>query len=229
MFVVKDSLRTGQTRESAEAQGDLASEPEWIDGRFVCMLGCHHCKGEIALAGKYRWQDERHCDPIQGEVGDYAKYFTPLFFSEAPHVISIPQDAPNDVREKLLDSFRLYWHDPESSANRVRSALELLLTAQGVNRTVSGKRGSHLKLHHRIERYASKRPDLADPLLAVKWLGNAGSHATPLSRDDVLDGYEIMEHVLDELYVRRARRVGALSREINRRKGPRSSRPHPGS
>lgn len=221
MFVVKGSLRTGQTRESAEGQEHLASEPEWIDGRFVCMLGCHHCKGEIALAGKYRYQEDRDPSEIEREGDPYVSYFTPLFFSEAPHVIRIPEAAPNEVREKLADSFRLYWHDPESAANRVRSALELLLTAQGVNRTVSGKRGKRLTLHERVKRYESKRSDIAGHLLAVKWLGNAGSHPSPISHDDVLDGYEIMEHVLDELYVGRARRVGALSRAINRRKGPR--------
>jgi uncharacterized small protein (DUF1192 family) len=60
--------------------------------------------------------------------------------------------------------------------------------------------------------------------MAVKWLGNAGSHAAPLTADDVLDGFEILEHALDKLYSERDERVGALTRAINRRKAPRSRR-----
>ena len=230
LLIVHDSLRTGQTRESADGQDHLASEPEWIDGRFVCLPGCHHCKGEIALAGKYRVQDDRYFDEVHGESGDYERYYTPLFFSDSPHLIRIPSGAPEDVREELIASFRLYWSDPESAANRIRSALELLLTAQRVNRTTgrikkNGKR-EFLSLHNRIQRFAAKRASLAQNLLAVKWLGNAGSHANPITRDDVLDGYEIMEYVLDEVFANRSRKVGALTRAINRRRGPRSPRRH---
>jgi hypothetical protein len=228
LFIVPNSLRTGQTRTSADGQQHEASEPEWVDGRFACMVACHHCTGAIAVAGKFRFQDDRFHDEVLGESGDYERYFSPSFFSEPPNIIQIPEETPDRIRERLVESFRLYWNDPESALNRIRSALELLLTAQRVNRTAGrGKgrpRGRFLTLHDRIQKYSLQRPDLAEPLLAAKWLGNAGSHATIISRNDVLDAYELLEHVLDELYVRRSHRVGALSRAINRRRGPRSAR-----
>ena len=228
LAIVDGSLQTGQTTESVEAQQHPASEPEWIEGRFVCLFGCRHCGGEIAVAGTYRFQDDRYLDEVMGEQGDYEKYFRPLFFSEPPRMIAIPEATPDEVKDELLASFRLYWVDPDSTANKIRSSVERLLTAQRVNRTTGRKRtkGSRkfLTLDHRIKRFAEKKPDLADHLLAVKWLGNVGSHSGSISQDDLLDSYEIIEYVLAELYLTRSKRVGAISRAINRRKGPRSRR-----
>ena len=79
-----------------------------------------------------------------------------------------------------------------------------------------------LSLHARIDLFRQTNPDLADALMAVKWIGNAGSHSRPIMREDLLDGYELMEHVLDELFVQREKRIARLSRQINRRKRPRS-------
>ena len=56
------------------------------------------------------------------------------------------------------------------------------------------------------------------PLL---WLGNAGSHeGTELSNNDVLDAYEIMEHLLAEIYNNKGARLAALAKKVNRNKGP---------
>ncbi|MCP5057869.1 MAG: DUF4145 domain-containing protein [bacterium] len=43
----------------------------------------------------------------------------------------------------------------------------------------------------------------SDHLHAIRWVGNEASHAPSLSRDDVLDGLEITEAVLDELFVQK--------------------------
>src|ERR1700674_4753957 len=69
LAVQEGTLHDGQTGASAEAQGHGASEPEWIDGRFACMLVCGNCRAEIALAGSYRVQDDRHLDEAAGETG----------------------------------------------------------------------------------------------------------------------------------------------------------------
>jgi hypothetical protein len=227
LSIADGTLHDGQTRQSRVDQQHLASDPEWIDGRFACLFKCPHCNADIAVAGTYRVRDDRYHDEVLGESGDYAPHYIPLFFSEAPHIISLPPAAPEEVKEELLKAFRLFWSDPESCANRIRSSLEKLLTAHRIQRTTGrtakGRR-QFLKLHERIERFRRKRPELANQMMAVKWLGNAGSHSSPISAEDVLDGFDLMEYVLDELYVRRAHRIGAITRAINRRKGPRSRR-----
>lgn len=225
LVLARDSLKHGQTAESLRAQTEDAFEPEWTEGRFSCMFACPACEGQLAVAGAYRVQDDRYYDPVAGEAGDYQLYFRPQFFSDAIPIVTLPHGTPAPVADSLRISFGLYWSDPESAANRVRKAVEQLLTALRIPRTTGrghAKKRSFLTLHQRIERLRAIEPDLADKLLAVKWLGNAGSHVANLHEDDVLDGYEILSYVLDELYQRRRDHVGRLSREINRRKGPRS-------
>ena len=89
---------------------------------------------------------------------------------------------------------------------------------------IAGRKRSFLTLHARLDRFKAKNGELGAALMAVKWLGNAASHSSSLTRDDVLDGFEILEHVLDEPYSQREARVRSLSSEINRRKAPRSRR-----
>lgn len=47
---------------------------------------------------------------------------------------------------------------------------------------------------------ALKDPENAEMPLTVKWLGNSGSHAGELTRDDVLDAFDLIDLVLVNLY-----------------------------
>lgn len=221
------TLAEGETSASRSQFNHPAWEPEWIDGRFTCVAFCPDCETRIAVAGKYRVKDERYLDQVHGESGDFVNYYRPLFFSEAPRIITLPKNTPAAVATNVEASFQQFWLDASACANRIRSAVEELLTSQRVPRTtgrVPGKRRKFLTLHARIEKFQGARPALADKLMAIKWLGNAGSHLSPISSDDLLDAYEILRYVLDHLYVDQERRVGALTREINRRRAPRSRR-----
>jgi hypothetical protein len=61
-------------------------------------------------------------------------------------------------------------------------------------------------------------------MMAVKWIGNAGSHAKPVTREDLLDGYEMIEHLLDQIYIQPGKKLASLAKQINRSKKPRSAR-----
>jgi hypothetical protein len=140
-------------------------------------------------------------------------------------MIEIPKAVPADVREQLIKSFQLFWSDVESCANRIRASVERLLKHQRIKAKKlarSGKRVS-LSLHERIQLFEAKDKGLAENLMAVKWLGNAGSHTSPIQADDLLDGYEIMEHVLAEIYTLRTKNVTRLSKKINRTRKPLSA------
>lgn len=78
-----------------------------------------------------------------------------------------------------------------------------------------------LNLHSRINLLPEKYGELKELLLAIKWLGNAGSHAdSPISIDDVMDAYQLIDHVLQELYVQKGKKAKALAKLINKKKGP---------
>lgn len=224
--ILPKTVAEGETRESLQAHDEEAWEPEWIDGRFSLLASCDECKGAVGVIGRYRITDDRYLSPSGELVDEWGHHYTPLWFSDAPAIIPIPEKTPADVSSEISASFQVYWGDRASCANRIRSAVECLLTHERVPKTSKNAQGkrSFLSLHRRIELFEAKQSDLANKLMAIKWVGNAGSHSSALTADDLLDGYEILGFVLEEMFVRRSEHVARLARTINRRRAPRSKR-----
>jgi hypothetical protein len=75
-----------------------------------------------------------------------------------------------------------------------------------------------LPLDARINVLRGSRPglrELCDRLLAVKHLGNAGSHPGEVERSDVFDGLDILEHVLVERFENPHGQMARVVKEIN--------------
>lgn len=91
-----------------------------------------------------------------------------------------------------------------------------MLTDLGVPSSTVNKQGREVRiaLHDRIEMFRVTNPDAAELLSAVKLLGNVGSHGDELAKGDLLDAYEVIEHVIDTLYSTRAARVAELASEL---------------
>ena len=94
---------------------------------------------------------------------------------------------------------------------------------QGILRkTVGGGKIRDVSLHNRIENFRSAKPQYADAaglLLAVKWIGNVGSHDDRLQISDVLDGIEILDYTLALVYDDTADEIKKKAAEITARKG----------
>lgn len=195
-------------------------EPDWNEYTYSCLLQCSNnkCKEIVSNVGK-------------GYVTEYVDYneryltdhFEPKFFYPHLKIIKIPKDTPESVTEALNKSFELFFCSPSAASNHVRSALELLLTELKVKRFAISKKGKRqiINLHDRIELLPDKYKEFKDLFLAIKWLGNVGSHNTRLLKpDDVMDAYEIVENLLAEIYDRRTSKVKSLAKKINTTKGP---------
>ena len=145
----------------------------------------------------------------------YALY-TPLAFAEAPPVIRVCEGCPESVSAELDRSFALYWMDRRSCATAIRSAVELLLDERSIPRKVERKpeRYSRLPLHDRIVRFRENDPEPAKLLLAIKVIGNVGTHGEDIAFNDLLTGYEILDHVIDLIYSGRAARISGLADEV---------------
>jgi hypothetical protein len=155
---------------------------------------------------------------------EYEEVLYPTFVDPPLHFFSLPKRCPPAVSVELTACFRLVWMDVNAAANRVRAAVERLMDHLKIPTKRKNKNGKfdRLSLHKRIEEFRKKEPVLGDALLAVKWLGNSGSHGNELRREDLFDAFKILDHVLDVVLVQRGRAVAKLAREINKRKGPRS-------
>jgi hypothetical protein len=214
-----------EPRWSDELHADDAWEPDWITNRFSATLTCGNSAcGEVSVVSGSASVADRQFEDHSGWNQEYVDWFTPEWFHPAPPVFRIPSQCPTAIGRELERAFALLWYDPPSSANHMRSAVEALLDDRRVQKRVLNGKGKYqrLNLHDRIGKYHSAA---SEPLLAIKWLGNAGSHLdfARVTRADVLDGLYIFEHVIELTFVKKATHVMKLARSINRTRGPRRS------
>ncbi len=208
---------------SADAHSHEAWEPDWIEGVFAIPLQCQSsdCREFVIVSGE-AFMDFDFEETPRGPQPCYVPAYRPKFFTSAPAIIQVPENVPEEIKAILREAFGLYWSDPSVCLNKLRNCVEAILDDKRVPKSSSksGKR-TPLKLHHRIERYGSTQRDIADTLMALKWLGNIGSHATKndLSDDDILDAFDIVEHALDEIYLQNQKKLRRKIRRINNSKG----------
>ncbi len=179
-----ESLHALATAESIRQQDHPAWDADWSKLRFSAMLKCnnHACMESATIAGKGRVEMVQTSDHDY----DYVEFYTPEFFKPSPTLILIPKECPGEVIDQLQQAFVASWGDASASANHIRMAVERLLDHIKQPRTRISPKGKRelLSLHKRIEGLASRDKQLSDSLLAVKWLGNAGSHSDSLSREE---------------------------------------------
>lgn len=227
--LLKESLKHEEVASESWIRGD--GESGHTEYAFVAIFVCKNeqCKERVVTCGRgylsvnrvYNEYEEVLYDRDGEEMYSRTDWFLPEYFYPCLKIFRIPPRCPDAVTNKILDSFKVFFCDPASSANHVRKCVENILTDKGVKRfeTKNGRR-IFINLHNRINLYHSKEREIVEYLLAIKWLGNVASHIGVITRDDVLDAYEILETVLDNLYVGHAKNVRKKVKLVNRRKGP---------
>jgi hypothetical protein len=219
-----------ETPESL-AQGDDPSwEADWILERFGGVLRCsdNDCGELVAVAGEGRYEetDPRVCDDPSVQA---TAVLHPRFVFPAPRLTPDLTAMPTELLSLLRRCDELFWSDYAGCMNAIRVALEAALTHLKVRRYVTSKgakgRRVRLPLHQRLEAFAKKHPELRDKLMALKHVGNAGSHAGhPLDREDVLIALELLGNVLEYVYEGSNKRLAGVAKQIVKAKGPLSRR-----
>lgn len=92
----------------------------------------------------------------------YASHFQIRAVWPPPVVIALPGGTPDQVRALVTSASSVLWLDPSSSANRLRTSIEHLLTAQKANRqrVTQNKKVHRYKLHERIDLFRKKNDTL---------------------------------------------------------------------
>lgn len=224
LSLIPKSLIFKETASSRESHSDDSWEPEFTTYAFCAWLKCGHasCPQEVVVSGWGGLTAEFDSEEGMG----WAEVFQPLFCWPMPEIFELPANWPDKVTAELRAAFSLFWSDQAAAAGRVRAALERLLDKLGVQKRRKVKNGkfSDLTLHQRIELFHKGEPAIGTQLMALKWLGNTGSHEGAISRDDLLDAFEILEHALGELIEQRTRKVAALAKRLTEKHGPRRRR-----
>ena len=227
MRLQKESLVTNETPMSKRNRRHEDWDPTLIEEMFTARLRCSNsaCISEVAIAGVGGLEEVYDADE-HGSFTLEPRYY-PRFAWPPLSVISIPKRTPKSVRGELIRAFALYWADPGAAAGRVRVSLELLLDALGVQRRKRNVNGrlADLSLHQRLLILGKAEPEAGAQLMAVKWLGNSGSHGSDVSKADLLDALELVEHALAELVEKRSKRMAELAGKLARKHAPPKRRP----
>lgn len=209
--LIPNSLISKETTESKRNRDEPDWEPDSIEYIFSAWLKCNTCDQEAAISGKSSW--------TQDEDGHLVTIYLPLFCYPMPDIMVISTTWPKPIIKELRTSFLHFWADRSAAANRLRVAIERLMDHYRVKKYFVNKRGDNREysLHQRIGFFSERHPNIGKLLLSIKWLGNTGSHDSDISVDDLLDGYEIIEHALGELIDKRLTKLETKAKKLIRK------------
>ncbi|MDO7853586.1 DUF4145 domain-containing protein [Hymenobacter convexus] len=232
----KESLKGDKSNfksfESIQSKYERANdnwEPDWIEGIFCGLLKCSNvrCKEQVVVSGRMAVEDFYDLDEeMQSHYNTEVLY--PLFFVPAVPLFRVSKDVPKQIAAAVTEVFSVFWHDKSSCGNKIRRVIELIVDDKKVTKTYIDKKRKRREytLHARIELFGKRgktaqEQKSAELLMAIKWIGNSGSHSNVvLQQNDILDGLEILSHVLELLYDKEHLRIYKLSKEYIKSKGP---------
>ena len=194
-------------------------EPEWINGLFQTQLLCSEssCKSHYLAMGNYRLDQLSRRQPNGAEYQEILV----LLAAQPSFPISdrLPGETPDLVHERIKEAAKVIWLDPNAAGNRLRLAVEELLTDQGIAKYGPKGTTDYIKTDVRIKKFEEVQPEAAELLFAVKWLGNEGSHGDTLTAEDVVLGVQIFHEALKIVYNSTRQNIVRQAGVINANKG----------
>lgn len=210
-----DSAKTIASRSFNECH-DFYDE----DGVFHFQLKCTRdkCQESIVVLGKTSVEEE-HEESVNGWERNFVSNYLPQYFVPHLKIFEIPPNTPESVSESIDASFNLFFVSSGSALNEIRNAVEFLMDELGVPRKGMNDEVPPVEVRWDLDTRVGKMPNqsganVKSQLLAIKNLGNWGSHAVQTTRADVLTAYELLHYVLDELYLKRGDAVKALTKQV---------------
>jgi hypothetical protein len=214
----RGSLQHDETAQTRRRHGDDDFNLLDVDLAFAAMLGCSHCEEAISCCGVGGYAQEERQDDEGDWIVDYEVFFPPMYFSRAMKIFQPPHRTPGSVKECLFRSFNVFFCDVSAAGNHVRQCAEEILAHAGI--APKGAKGRFLSLEKRIESYKAIDPENAERVSALRWIGNFGSHPERLTKDDLFDAYDILDVLLEDLYVGHQKSVRARVEKINQARSP---------
>ncbi|MDB1122231.1 DUF4145 domain-containing protein [Vibrio algarum] len=195
-----------------------AFDPDWIEYVFTLNLKCTipECGCGVMCVGTGEVSQE-YLDDGSSDW-EWFDNFEVKYFQPPLQIFTPPKETPFGVKEALTTSFSNYFSSPSTSLSTLRAALEVLLGEMEVASV--DEKGNFLSLAKRIGSLPENYRKIIEPANAIRWLGNDGTHSGyQIRKSDVVDGYKIFEHILEELYPEKKASIDALVARINEDKG----------
>jgi hypothetical protein len=166
----------------------------WDDyGVFSAILKClnRSCRQGVAVWGDYS-SHELDEPPMA-----YEHRYNPRGFYPALMLIDIPDGTPVAIRDSLLRSFNHFWGDAQACAGAIRVAIEGIAESLGQPANLGGK---FVPLGVRLAKLKLAHPDVVEAASVIKDVGNDGAHGKDISREELLNCYELLEIELRTLF-----------------------------
>ena len=216
---VPGTYHTSESESSKKENSQYgAANVPWATGVFTSILVCNNrrCRESVAFSGNYDVKEEWLDDELSGRpYQSYSDFCVALTYVPTVHLFVVPEFVPQTITEAVIDSFKTFWLDPSSCANKIRTAVEVILTHKKVRKVeIKNNKKRHLTLHKRIQLFKITHSSAAEKLEAIKWIGNEGSHSNKISKEDLIDAYDILSSLLHQLYETETKRIVQLSKKI---------------
>lgn len=205
----KDNFYYIEDADTLAFKQEVFFDYEYTKYRFSAILKCNYkdCMETSILTG---WG----CVDIRDEINEYTneheqkcyKYFYPEYCNPPPAVFVPPFSVPEPINKYLLSSFAIFFSDFHGAANKLRICLELILLEEGIPQT-----NKCYKLETRLKELCIKHTlDTHEFYDVIQKIGDEGAHGGlinhPLTINNILDGYELLDYLLDELYLEKPRK-----------------------
>ena len=217
----KKNITEFETAESKLNQKHEAWEPSWLDKFFHGTLTCNNpkCKEIFSIAGEIKIEED-----YDGEHGaTYTNCYYQEYIYPTLHLFKIAEDTPSEIEESIKSAFKVFWIDKSACANSIRTTVEVILNDKRILKTellAKKKKRRSLSLHERIELFEKKNKEVANYLMAIKWIGNAGSHDGEITNEDILDGFDLLKYSIEKLYTSHEKEMAQITKQINKKRKP---------
>lgn len=172
---------------------------DWFKYSFAGFLTCNNCSEKIGVLGSASFdecfiQQKGNCYDSQ-----ILERYTIKYFDRVKDFIEIELLPSETLKEKLRESFLLYFSDKAACANKIRSFLDIFLTELGVSETTVD--GNFRPLSKRIDECKKILKSQKDVLKILKNVGNEGSHGDGnLTKYDLYKTYIVIESLIKKIY-----------------------------
>jgi hypothetical protein len=217
------SLKSEQTTTSKKDCREIGFRDELIEYRFIGIFRCLNwdCKDLICVQGLVTHENRGDYNHIADDyIDNWTEVYEPLFFTPPLNLFEIKDKCPPEIKVEIRKSFSLFWNDLSSCVNKIRVVVEMLMDDQKIPTEKDNNKKTkkiRILLQERIELFGSTNPDIANHLLAIKFIGNLGSHVGDVQRQDVIDSFDILEYSLEKLYDDREKIIIEKSARIRKK------------
>ncbi|MFT4274544.1 MAG: DUF4145 domain-containing protein [Pantoea sp.] len=201
--IVLQTFHSEITRQTRMERNESWFDSDNVRMVFSCLLKCSRpsCLETVAVSGEGR--TERFVTGIDGEDEDMIDLFSARAFFPPLPLFPLPQLCPEPVRVQISEVSSLLTCHPAAAANAIRSLLEKLLDDMHVPREErrKGKKARALTLNERIVMNPELLGINQQGIMALKLIGNAGSHGSEaISQEHLEDACHVLELLINQIY-----------------------------